>query len=200
MNEISSSVGYRAYDRKYGIVLYDGFPVLKESLTRSARQLTAIRALNPIQKQLIGTIVDTEAAVGYFLKLTRNQGRPAWIAYLAVKMKHKGLLARFAQLIGHQPPSRSLNKNTITHSLDLRWSVQVQGVVAYTLLREVRPYLLNEKSILEVDCILSHGPILSSLSPHPFTDCGGLRIRRGVWLWPQIDASDAGGEFDGANK
>jgi hypothetical protein len=178
---------YRTYDRRFGIVSYYGFPVLKESITRSRRQLEAIGSLSTDQKQLIGTLVDTEAAVGYFLKKAANQKRPAWIAYMAAKMKYRGLLARFAELVGHQPPSRSLNKNTITQSLDLRWSVQVQGIVAYTLLREVRPYACNEKSIIEIDCILKHGPVVSSMCPHPFVDCGGRRIRRGVWYWPQID-------------
>jgi hypothetical protein len=183
---------YMKYDRNYGIVLYDGFRILKESLTRSKGQLAAILAMTPVQKQFVGAIVDTEAAVGYFLKLARHAKRPAWIAYLAVKMKYRGDLAHLAELISHQPPSRSLNKNTITQSLDLRWSVQVQGVVAYTLLREVRPYLFNEKSIIEVDCILKYGPLVSSDLPHPFVGFGAARIRRGVWFWPQIDGNNKG--------
>jgi hypothetical protein len=182
----------RTYDRGFGIVLYDGFEVLKESITRSSRQLDAILSLTQVQKQLIGTLIDTEAAVGYYLKLARDGQRPAWIAYMAAKMKYRGLLARFSELVGHQPPSRSLNKNTITQSLDLRWSVQVQGVVAYTLLRETKSFVLNEKSAVEVRCILSHGPVVSALRPHPFIDCGGIRVRRGVWLWPQIDGENNG--------
>jgi hypothetical protein len=150
---------YRSYERNLGIVSYDGFPVLKEGLTNSRRQLGAIGSLKDIQKQFIATLADTEAAIGYFLKLAREGKRPAWICYLAAKMKYRGDLARLAELIGHQPPSRSLNKNTITQTLDLRWSVQVQGVVAYTLVREIRPFLLNEKSIIEADCILRHGPL-----------------------------------------
>ncbi len=182
----------RFYDRNLGIVLYDGFPILKESVTRSNHQLVAINSLTTIQKQFVGTLTDTEAAVGYFLKLARDARRPAWIAYLAVKMKYRGDLARLAELVGHQSPSRSLYKNTITQSLDLRWGVQVQGVVAYTLLREVRPFLLNEKSIIEVDCILRHGPIVSSEKPHPFIQGGAVRVRRGVWFWPQIDGENNG--------
>ncbi|HEV2138211.1 MAG TPA: hypothetical protein VGR53_05165 [Nitrososphaerales archaeon] len=173
------------YANGVGLVLYDGFQVLKESITRSKNQLEAISALTPIQKQFIATLVDTEVAVGYFLKL-RNERR-AWTAYLAVKMKYRGDLAYLAELIAHHPPSRSLNANTITHALDLRWSVMAQGVVAYTLLRDIRTYLRNEKSIVEVDCILRHGPILPFDVPHPFVECGAKPMRRGVWRWPQID-------------
>lgn len=177
------------YAKGVGLVLYDGFHILKESITGSKSQLEAISALTPIQKQFIGTLVDTEVAVGYFLKL-RN-GRRAWTAYLAVKMKYQGDLAYLAELIAHHPPSRSLNANTITHALDLRWSVMAQGLVAYALLRDIRPYLRNEKSIVEVDCILRHGPIVPLDVPHPFNGCGAKLLRRGVWYWPQIDDEPA---------
>lgn len=178
---------YAEFRRKSGLVLFEGFYVVKETPSRSRSQLAAIKALTSVQKQFVGTLVDTEAAVGYFLRRARQSERPAWIAYLAVKMKHRGDLARLAELVSHEPPSRSLNKNTITQSLDLRWSIQVQGVVAYALLQGVRPFLYNEKSIIEVDCILSHGPIVSASKPHPFLDCGAKRVRRGVWYWSQID-------------
>ena len=85
------------YNRKFGIVLYDGFPVLKESVTNSKSQLAAILALTPIQKQFVGTLVETEAAVGYFSK-RRTSGRLVWIAYLAAKMKYRGDLGRLAEL------------------------------------------------------------------------------------------------------
>ena len=179
----------QANERKSGITLYDGFPVYKESLTNSKRQLTAISGLAPIQRQLIGTLVDTEAAIGYFL--LRRYATLVWVAYMAAKMKYRGTLGRVAELIAHHPPSRSRCKNTITQSFDLRWSVQVQGVVAYTLIREVKPYLLNEKSIVEADCILKHGPAVPGNHPHPFIDCGGVKIRRGVWFWPQIDGRNS---------
>lgn len=181
------------------MVQYDGFPITKQSLTQSKVQLNAISLLTPTQRQFVGTVVDTEAAVGYFLKLAKNES-PSWIAYVAAKMKYRGTLARLAELILHQPPSRSLNWNTITQSRDLRWSVQVQGVVAYTLLREVRPHLFNEKSTIETDCVLKHGPIVSSSFPHPFIDCGASRIRRGVWWWPQIDGENNGRPVPIADK
>jgi hypothetical protein len=177
---------YANYQLGRGLVPYDGFYVLRESLTRSRVQLEAIAALNQIQKQFIGTLVDTEVAVGYFL-VANKQSRMRWTAYVAVKMKYGGDIAFLSKLVGLGPPNRSLNANTITHSFDLRWSKQVQGIVAYALVKAVRPYLHNEKSIIEVDCILRHGPRVSPDKPHPFIECGAVRLRRGVWHWPQID-------------
>jgi hypothetical protein len=174
------------YSRRSGLVVYDGFSVLKESLTRSRKQLTAIKALAPIQKQFVGTMIDTEIAAGYFLR-TSNVSGSNWSAYVAVKTKYKGDLTHMASLIGRQPPSRGWYANTIKHSLDRRWSLNIQGVVAYALLREARPYLHNEKSIVEVDCILEHGPIVSGRLPHPFVQSGAKRLKRGVWYWPSID-------------
>ena len=177
---------YANFPNGPGLVRYDSFYVLRESITRSKKQLAAISKLTSIQKQFIGTLVDTEIAAGYYLKLHKS-ARPAWIAYVAVKMKYGGDVALFAELIGSLPPSRTLNMNSISHTLDLRWSKQIQGIVAYTLLRQVRPYLHNEKSIVEVDCILQHGPAVPASNPHPFISCGATRVRRGVWFWPQID-------------
>jgi len=174
------------YHRTRGIVSYDGFYVPKESLTRSNKQLVAIGSLKPIQKQFVGTLVDTEVAVGYFLRNTNATGK-TWVAYIAVKMKYGGDLVYLAELISRLPPSRGWYANTIKHSLDRRWSLNIQGVVAYTLVREIRPYLHNEKSIIEVDCVLTHGPVTNGEGPHPFVQCGGRHIRRGVWYWPQID-------------
>jgi len=174
------------YRRGRGIVDYDGFHVLRESLTKSRSQLLAIAALTPVQKQFIGTLVDTEVAVGYFL-VADKLSKKRWTAYVAVKMKYGGDIAYLARLIGLKPPGRSYNSNIITHSMDLRWSKQVQGLIAYAMLKEIRPYLHNEKSIVEVDCILRYGPRVSADQPHPFVACGAIRVRRGVWYWPQID-------------
>ena len=168
------------------LVLYDSFLVMQELITRCKKQLAAIATLNAVQRQFIGTIVDTEAAVGYFFRKSKTFGG-RWVAYIAAKMKYGGDLKFLAQLIGHLPPSRSYNANSIKHTMDLRWSIQTQGIVAYALLREVKPFLHNEKSIVEVDCILKHGPIVGADQPHPFVQCDGIRIRRGVWYWPQID-------------
>jgi hypothetical protein len=186
--------GYSNYPSGKGFALYDGFPVFKESITASRPRIKAIEGLTPEQKQFVGTLVDTEAAVGYFLKQIRQQ-RPVWIAYLSVKMKYRGDLGYLSSLTGSRSPSRSLNFNTITHQQDLRWSKQFQGVVAYTLIREVRPFLHNEKSVVEADCILGHGPIVLASEPHPFVSCGGRRVRRGVWYWPSIDEEEVSGQI-----
>lgn len=113
---------------------------------------------------------------------------------MSVKMKHRGDIAHLAALVGHRNPSRSLNANTLTKTWDLRWCLQVQRLVAYTLLREVRPFLHNEKSVVEVDCILRHGPIAIARLPHPFSRCGGIRIRRGVWSWPIAENEGEAGQ------
>jgi hypothetical protein len=145
-----------------------------------------IKALTAIQKQFIGTLVDTEMAAGYFMVASRGH-RKRWTAYVSVKMKYDGDVAYLSKLVGLSPPGRYLSTNTIMQTLDLRWSKQIQGVVAYALLKEVRPYLHNQKSIIEVECILKHGPRVSPNRPHPFIDCGARKVRRGVWHWPQID-------------
>ncbi len=168
------------------MVRYDGFYVLKESLTKCRKQLAAIAVLTLVQRQFIGTLVDTEMAVGYFL-VARKDSIKRWTAYVSVKMKFGGDIAYLARLLDALPPNRSYNANTITRTLDLRWSKQFQGLVAYALLKAVRPFLHNEKSIIEVDCILGHGPRVSPDRPHPFVECGAVRIRRGVWHWPQLD-------------
>ena len=187
------------YHRKRGIVEFDGFLVPRENLTRSANQISAILAVDSVQRQFIGTMVDTEVAAGYFFRKSKVW-RGTWVAYVAVKMKYGGDLRYLADLVGHIPPGRHLNKNTIMKSYDLRWSLMVQGVVAYVLLREVRPYLHNEKSIIEVDCILKHGPTVDGSLPHPFVSCGGVRVRRGVWYWSDIDDEGDGRPFSIAPK
>jgi len=197
--ERSESSWYSEYHRRRGLVLYDGFQVPKENLSKSAKQLNGINALTIDQRQFVGTMVDTEVAVGHFLRKSNVSGG-CWVAYVAVKMKYGGDLKYLAQLVCHIPPGRHLYANSIKKSLDLRWSLQVQGVVAYALLREVRSYLHNEKSVIEVDCILKHGPIVDARDPHPFVQCGAIRIRRGVWFWPQIDGDSANQSYSTADK
>jgi len=97
-----------------------------------------------------------------------------------------------AELVSHLPPSKGWYANTIKQSRDRRWSLNLQGIVAYTLLREIRPYLHNEKAIIEVDCILEHGPTVDGQAPHPFIQCGARHVRRGVWYWSQIDDENNG--------
>jgi len=160
--------------------------VPRENITKSGRQLQAIAALSLVDKQFIGTMIDTEVASGYFLRKSNVTGG-TWVAYVAVKMKYGGDLKHFASLVAHIPPGRHWYANTIKKSLDLRWSLQVQGIVAYILVKAVRPYLYNEKALVEVDCIIRHGPTLSAILPYPFASCGARHLRRGVWFWPQID-------------
>jgi hypothetical protein len=173
------------------LVRYDRFLVMRELLSRCKRQLSAIARLTRVQKQFLGTMVDTEVAVGYFIRRSNVSGH-TWVAYVDVKMKYPGDLVLMASLVSHLPPSRGWYANTIKQSRDRRWSLNLQGIVAYTLLREVRPYLHNEKSIIEVDCILEHGPTANGGEPHPFVRCGARHVRKGVWYWPQIDDENNG--------
>ena len=193
MSDVSPSLHASAsHYRKGGLVEFEGFRVPKESLSKSDRQLQAVAALSQVDRQFIGTMVDTEVASGYFFRKSNVTGG-IWVAYVAVKMKYGGDLRHFADLVAHIPPGRHWYANTIKGSPDLRWSLQVQGIVAYALLKVVRPHLYNEKAIVEVDCILAHGPIVPASTPHPFATCGAKHLRRGVWFWPQIDE-------DGTNK
>jgi hypothetical protein len=181
------------------LVSYMGFEVRKNEIGRSRNQLGAITALTDIQKQFIGTMIDTEVAEGYFFRKSPLYG-DSWVSYVAVKMKYGGDLKYFAQLISHLPPSRGWYANTIKHSLDRRWSLNIQGIVAFTLIHGVRPYLHNEKSIIEADCILEHGPMTDGRLPHPFVLSGANKVRRGVWYWPQIDNENEVYNSSTANK
>lgn len=181
--------GYRSpvYHNKWAIVVYHGFPIPKHNLHQCAKQIRAIKAMTSVQRQFVGTMIDTEVAVGYFLRKGKSSDYDCWVDYIAVKMKYAGDLSHLAELICRLPPSSGWYANTIKKSLDRRWSLSIQGVVAYALSREVRPFLYNEKAMVEVDCILAHGPYASANLPHPFTLCGARNVRRGVWYWPQID-------------
>ena len=183
--ESTQEMGRRNFQGKT-MVRYNGFWVLTELLGRCSRQLTAISRLTPAQKQFVGTMIDTEIAAGYYIRRSNVSG-DTWVAYIAVKMKYPGDLAYMARLVSHLPPSRGWYTNAIKGSRDRRWSLNLHGIVAYALLRETRPFLHNEKSIIEVDCILSHGPTVSGANSHPFITCGASRVRRGVWYWPRID-------------
>lgn len=174
------------------LVGFDGFLVMRELLSRCRKQLSAIARLTQVQKQFIGTMIDTEVAVGYYIRRSNVSG-DTWVAYVAVKMKYPGDLVLMARLVSHLPPSQGWYANTIKQSRDRRWSLTMQGIVAYRLLREVRGYLHNEKSVVEVNCILEHGPTVDGKEPHPFIQCGARHVRRGVWYWPQIDNENNSG-------
>ena len=84
---------------------YDGFWVLPELLTRCGEQLSALARTTPVQRQFIGTMIDTEVAAGYYIRKTNASGA-TWVAYVAVKMKYPGDLIYMAELVSHLPPSR----------------------------------------------------------------------------------------------
>jgi hypothetical protein len=174
------------------MVPFYGFFVMREILSRCKRQLLAVARQSRIQKQFIGTMLDTEVASGYFIGRNNVSG-DTWVSYVGVKMKYPGDLVYMARLVSHPSPSRGWYANSIKQSRDRRWSLNLQGVVAYALLHEARPYLHNEKTVIEVDCILKHGPSVDGKRPHPFVQCGARHVRRGVWYWPQIDDENDSG-------
>jgi len=64
----------------------------------------------------------------------------------------------------------------------------LMGIVAFSLVLHTRPFLWNEKTIAEADCILGHGPTVKG-GPHPFELCGATRRGRGVWFWPAAETA-----------
>lgn len=167
-------------------ITYEGFNVRKEDISRSQQQLARISSMTDLQRQFCATLLDTEAAIGYYLP---RKGVASWSCYVSVKMKYRGTIARFSDLVAQQGPSLSRGWNAITRSYDDRWTKQVMGIVAFKLIKEVRNFLSNEKTIIEADCILSHGPLVRD-GHHPFERMGALRIRRGVWFWPTLGHRD----------
>ena len=75
---------YANHQKGRGLVMYEGFFVLKESITKAKRNLEAITRLTPVQKQFIGTIIDTEVASGYFLVANKHNIK-RWTAYFQSK-------------------------------------------------------------------------------------------------------------------
>lgn len=79
-------------------VPFSGFMLRKEDLTRNRRHLSRIESLRAVDKQFIATLIDTEAAIGYFLRKFEHQNN--WTAYISVKMVHSGVVNHFAELLG----------------------------------------------------------------------------------------------------
>lgn len=157
----------------------------KEDLTRNRRHLSRIESLRTVDRQFIATLIDTEAAIGYFLRKFEHQNN--WTAYISVKMLHSDVVNHFAELLGlerRRRPSESFNK--LTGNKERRWSVQLSGLIAFATIRKVESFLYNEKSKAEASCILKHGPIVTPSGLHPFLRCGATRRRRGVWIWPNV--------------
>jgi hypothetical protein len=146
-------------------------------------QIEKIESLGTEDKQFIATLIDTEAAIGYFRRkeFYRKLGfvMGNWRTYISVKMTHKGVVAHFAALVGVQVPSRTkLHYNTLKATRESVWCVQVVGIRAYVIVREVASRLYNEKSIVEAASMLRQRPIVPAEQPHPFEMDGGRRIRR----------------------
>ena len=68
--------------------------------------------MTTIQKQFVGTMIDTEVAAGCFLRKTNTWGS-TWVAYIAVKMKYPGDLGRLATLVSPSKP-RLVRQHQVT--------------------------------------------------------------------------------------
>jgi len=55
------------------------------------------------------------------------------------------------------------------------------------VVRTVASFLHNEKTKIEAESIVKHGPYVAAERPHPFEDDGGVRVKRGVWIWPNLE-------------
>jgi len=166
---------------------FNQFNVRKEDITRSQVQLSMIVSMTELDRQFVATLIDTEAARGYFLNTHNRDGDAIWTAYVSVKMKFRGLVCHLSELAGLVPPTTPTTSfNTLTKSKDQRWSKQLTGIVAWAMVLVSAPFLYNEKSIVEARCILKHGPSVRPATRHPFAVCGGVWVRRGVWNWRSV--------------
>lgn len=166
-------------------VPFCGFTVRREDLTRNRRELSKIESLGEVDRQFIATLIDTEAAIGYFLRRSGRQNN--WTAYVSVKMIHSGVVNHFAELVGFERRRRPWQGfNSLTGSTQKRWSIQISGLLAFFTIKSVEALLYNEKSKAEANCILQYGPVVKPPGMHPFLRCGATPMKRGVWIWPDL--------------
>ncbi len=166
-------------------VPFCGFMVRREDLTRNRRELSKIESLGEVDRQFIATLIDTEGAIGYFLRRSDRQNN--WTAYISVKMAHSGVVNHFAELVGFERRRRPWQGfNSLTGGTQKRWSIQISGLPAVFTIKSVEPFLFNEKAKAEANCILQHGPVVKPAGMHPFLRCGATPMKRGVWIWPNL--------------
>ena len=177
--------------QRSGYTPFDGFIVRQQDVNKLRDRIKYIESLRAIDKQFIATLLDTEAAIGYYRRkeFYRRKGFVVgrWRAYISVKMTYKGDIARLATLLGLKVPERTtMHYNTLKATRELAWSLHTSGLRPYVAIRTVAPFLYNEKTKIEAECIIKHGPILPGEQPHPFESEVAVRIKRGVWIWPNI--------------
>lgn len=173
----------------------DSFAVRQEDLTKLRERINRIKSLRSVDKQFVATMLDTEVAIGYFRKkefYVRTGfviGR--WKAYVSVKMTYKGDIARLATFLGLQVPSKTkLHYNTLKATKEGVWCLQTTGIIPYVAIKTVAPFLYNEKTKIEAESIIKHGPFVPGEFRHPFEDDGGVRVKRGVWIWPGLEKAN----------
>jgi hypothetical protein len=177
-----------------GYTRFDGFIFRQQDVNRLQYRIKHIKSLRTIDKQFVATLLDTEAAIGYLRKkefYARNGfviGK--WRAYISIKMTYKGDIIHLANLLGLQEPNRTkLHYNTLKATKESAWCLQTSGITPYVAIKTVAPFLYNEKTKIEAQSIIEHGPLLPGERRHPFEDNGGVRVKRGVWVWPNLEKS-----------
>ncbi len=177
-----------------GYTRLDGFILRQQDVNKLRHRIKRIKSLRMIDKQFIATLLDTEAAIGYFRKkeFYRRNGFVIgkWRAYISIKMTYKGDIIHLANLLGVQEPSKTkLHYNTLRATKESAWCLQTSGITPYVAIKTVAPFLYNEKTKIEAESIIKHGPLLPGERRHPFEDNGGVRVKRGVWVWPSLEKS-----------
>jgi hypothetical protein len=175
-----------------GCTRFDGFIVRQRDVDRPRLRIARTKSLKTVDKQFVATMLDTEAAIGHLRKkefYKRNGfviGK--WRAYVSVKMTHKGDIIHLANLLGLQEPSKTeLHYNTLKATKESAWCLQTSGITPCVAIRAVAPFLYNEKTKIEAQSIIRHGPLLFGERRHPLEDDGGVRAKRGVWIWPSLE-------------
>jgi len=175
-----------------GYTRLDRFVVRQEDLNRLRERINSIKSLRTVDKQFVATVLDTEAAIGYFRRkefyVRTGFVIGKWRAYISVKMTYKGDIARPATFLGLQIPSKTkLHYNTLKATKESVWCLQTSGIIPYVPIKTVAPFLYNEKTKIEAESIIKHGPLIPGECRHPFEDDGGVRVKRGVWIWPNLE-------------
>ena len=193
---------FRDEDRRNlsGFTTFYGFVVREQELRKVRKRLKSIVSLTDTAKQFVATMLDTETAIGYYRRKQFYKrfgfviGK--WTAYIAVKMTYKGDIALMANLLGLKEPEKTRAfYNTLKGTRDVAWSIQTSGIVAYFAIKTVAPFVYNEKTSIEAQSIIRHGPYVSAEQRHPFEVDGGVRLRRGVWTWPSLDKVESVNDF-----
>jgi len=137
-----------------GYTRLDGFVVRQQDMRKLGHRIARIKSLRIVDKQFIATLLDTEAAIGYFRRKEFYQRNGfvigKWRAYISIKMTYKGDVTHLATLLGLQVPNKTrLHYNTLKATRESAWCLQTGGITPYVVIKTVAPFLFNEKTKIE---------------------------------------------------